>query len=76
MIKLTKLNHQPFAVSADLIKFVEQAPDTVLTLVTGEKLVVRESPEEVMRLILEFRRSIMFPALLRDSGNNDGDSRG
>ncbi len=37
MIKLTRLNNQPLVVNSDLIKCVENAPDTVLTLVTGEK---------------------------------------
>jgi flagellar protein FlbD len=59
MIRLTRLNNQPIAVNAELIKFVEQAPDTVLTLVTGEKLVVRESTEQVMRLAIEYRRSLL-----------------
>jgi flagellar protein FlbD len=61
MISLTKLNHQTFAVNSDLIKFVEQAPDTVLTLVTGEKLVVRESSAEVLARIMAFRRSVLLP---------------
>lgn len=60
MIRLTRLNNQPLAVNADLIKFVEQAPDTVLTLVTGEKLVVRETAKDVLDRILEFRRSILI----------------
>ncbi len=59
MIQLTKLNNQPFAVNADLIKFVEQAPDTVLTLISGEKIVVRENAEEVIRRIVEFRRVVL-----------------
>jgi flagellar protein FlbD len=59
MIQLTKLNNQPFAVNADLIKFVEQAPDTVLTLISGEKIVVRENAEEVIRRIIEFRRIVL-----------------
>jgi flagellar protein FlbD len=58
MIPLTKLNHQPFALNPDLIKFLEQAPDTVLTLVTGEKIVVLESSAEVLSRIVDFRRSI------------------
>jgi flagellar protein FlbD len=70
MIVLTKLHHQPFAVNSDLIKFVEQAPDTVLTLVTGEKLVVLESTEEVIRKVTEFRRSISIQ-LVR-SGESSG----
>jgi flagellar protein FlbD len=61
MIELTRLNGKTLAVNADLIKFVEQAPDTVLTLVTGEKLVVRESASEVMARIIGFRRALMAP---------------
>lgn len=59
MIELTRLNGKSLAVNADLIKFVEQAPDTVLTLVTGEKLVVKESSKTVMERIVEFRRSLI-----------------
>ena len=43
MIQLTRLNNHPLVVNSDLIKFVEQAPDTVITLLSGEKIVVRES---------------------------------
>ena len=59
MIQLTRLNGSPLVVNSDLIKFVEQAPDTVLTLVSGEKVIVRESAEEVLNRILEFRRSVL-----------------
>jgi len=59
MIQLTRLNNQPLMVNSDLIKYVERAPDTVLTLVSGEKLVVRESSEEVLGKIVEFRKSIL-----------------
>ena len=54
MIHLTRLNSQPLVVNADLIKFIENAPDTVITLLTGEKLVVRESVAEVLKRIGEF----------------------
>ncbi|HTZ73278.1 MAG TPA: flagellar FlbD family protein [Candidatus Aquilonibacter sp.] len=54
MIHLTRLNNQPLVVNADLIKFIENAPDTVITLLTGEKLVVRESVAEVLKRIGEF----------------------
>jgi flagellar protein FlbD len=54
MIRLTRLNGRPFIVNADLIKFIEQAPDTVITLVTGEKLVVRELVEDVLIRIHAF----------------------
>ncbi|HUI75240.1 MAG TPA: flagellar FlbD family protein [Candidatus Acidoferrum sp.] len=59
MIQLTRLNNQPLVVNSDLIKFVERAPDTVLTLVTGEKIVIRETTEQVLERIVEFRRSIL-----------------
>ena len=54
MIHLTRLNNRPFVVNADLIKYIENAPDTVITLLTGEKLVVRESVEEVLDRVHEF----------------------
>lgn len=59
MIQLTRLNNQPLVVNSDLIKFVEHAPDTVLTLVTGEKVVVRETSDEVLQKITSFRRTIL-----------------
>jgi flagellar protein FlbD len=59
MIQLTRLNNKPLAVNSDLIKFVEQAPDTVITLINGEKIVVRENAEQVLQRILQFRREIL-----------------
>ncbi len=59
MIQLTRLNSQPLAVNSDLIKFVEQAPDTVITLVSGEKIVVRESANEILERIVRLRRSVL-----------------
>ncbi len=59
MIQLTRLNNSPLTVNSDLIKFVEQSPDTVITLVNGEKVLVRESLSEVLDRILKFRRSIL-----------------
>ncbi|HZQ23152.1 MAG TPA: flagellar FlbD family protein [Terriglobales bacterium] len=63
MILLTRLNNQPLVVNSDLIKFVEQAPDTVITLVTGEKVLVRETAAQVMERIVEFRRSVLKGAM-------------
>jgi flagellar protein FlbD len=59
MIYLTRLNHQSLVVNSDLIKFIENAPDTVLTLTNGEKIVVREKPEEVVQRVIAFRRSLL-----------------
>jgi flagellar protein FlbD len=59
MIRVTRLNNQPFLINSDLIKFVEQAPDTLITLVSGEKLIVREKPEDIVDQIIHFRRSVL-----------------
>ena len=59
MIQLTRLNNQPLVVNSDLIKCVENAPDTVLTLVTGEKIIVRETTEQVLERVIAFRRAIL-----------------
>jgi flagellar protein FlbD len=59
MIQLTRLNNTRLAVNSDLIKYVEQAPDTVITLLNGEKLVVRETTEQVIERVLDFRRSVL-----------------
>jgi flagellar protein FlbD len=64
MIQLTRLNSHPLTVNSDLIKFIEQAPDTVLTLVNGEKLVVLESAQEVLDRVVQFRRSVLQGIML------------
>lgn len=55
MIALTRLNGSPLYVNGDLIKWAEAAPDTMLTLINGEKVVVRESCSEVVDLVLAQR---------------------
>jgi len=65
MIQLTRLNNTPLTVNSDLIKFIEQSPDTVITLVSGEKIVVREDAGQVVERILRFRRAVLegiYPA--------------
>ena len=62
MIQLTRLNNQPFAVNSDLIKFIENAPDTVVTLTNGEKIVVLETPELVIEKVIAFRRALFAGA--------------
>ena len=59
MIQLTRLNNSPLIVNSDLVKFVEQSPDTVITLVNGEKILVREKADEVLNRIVEYRRSVL-----------------
>jgi flagellar protein FlbD len=57
MIKLTRLDGELFILNAELIKYVEQRPDTFITLTTGERIVVTESPEDVMRLTIDYQRN-------------------
>ncbi len=59
MIQLTRLNNKPLMVNSDLIKFVEQSPDTLVTLITGEKIVVLEKLDEIVGRIIDFRRSVL-----------------
>jgi flagellar protein FlbD len=59
VIQLTRLNNTRLAVNCDLIKYVEEAPDTVITLLNGEKLVVRETTAEVIERFCEFRRAVL-----------------
>jgi len=53
------LNGNPIALNSDLIKFVENAPDTVITLINGEKIIVRETSDDVIHRILDFRRAVV-----------------
>jgi flagellar protein FlbD len=62
MIQLTRLNHVPLVLNSDLIEHIEVTPDTVVTLTTGQKIVVLESAEEVVERIIRFRRSIISGA--------------
>jgi flagellar protein FlbD len=62
MIELTRLNGSRLSINCDLIKHAESAPDTVLTLITGEKLVVLEPRSEVTRRTLDFRASVLRAA--------------
>jgi flagellar protein FlbD len=56
MIKLTRLGGEVFILNADLIRYVESRPDTFVTLVGGERIVVTESMDEVMRRAVEYQQ--------------------
>jgi flagellar protein FlbD len=68
MIRLTRLNKQPFVLNSDLIKFIENAPDTVISLVNGEKIVVLETGEQILARIVEFRRRLLDGLQMNLSG--------
>jgi flagellar protein FlbD len=57
MIKLTRLGGEAFVLNADLIRYVEARPDTFVTLTTGERLVVEESMDEVLRRAVAYQQA-------------------
>ena len=56
MIELTRLNGTRFLLNSDLIKCVEQTPDCVITLLSGEKMVVKETTDELVDRVVEYGR--------------------
>jgi flagellar protein FlbD len=68
MIKLTQLNGEGFVLNAELIRYVEHKPDTIITLTSGERLIVHESVDEVMDRAVRYQQSkflIPVPAAAR-----------
>jgi len=63
MIAVTRLNNTSIVVNPDLIVFIEETPDTIITLSNGEKIVVQEKVTEVIRRVINFRRSIFNPSI-------------
>jgi len=59
MIRLTRLNRVPLVVNSDLIEHIEVTPDTVISLTTGQKVMVLETAGEVIERVINFRRSIL-----------------
>jgi flagellar protein FlbD len=78
MIHVTRLNHKSLILNSDLIEQIEMTPDTVISLTTGEKIMVLESSDELVERVVNFRRSIACPtrplpvAKRASSEENDG----
>lgn len=60
MIKVTRLNNSELWVNAELIEFVEATPDTVISLVSNNKIIVKESPAAVVEAVVEYRQHILY----------------
>ena len=58
MITLTKLNGGQFVLIAELIKTVEETPDTVITITTGNKYIVKEKVDEVVKAVITYKKEI------------------
>ena len=58
MIRVTRINHRPLFLNSDLIEHMETTPDTVISLTNGQKYVVLEPAEDIVELVVEFRRRL------------------
>jgi flagellar protein FlbD len=58
MITLTRLDRRVIVLNADLIKMVEATPDTIITLVNGDTLIVRDSVDDVVRGVIDYQRQV------------------
>ena len=58
MILVTRLRGKSYVINSDLIEFVESTPDTVITLITGKKIIVTESIDEIVDKIVEYRQKV------------------
>ena len=59
MIEVTRLNGTTVLINSDLIETLEETPDTVISLTTGRKFIVKESRQEVKSLVKSYKRDIM-----------------
>lgn len=71
MIEVTRLNGTPMLLNSDLIKIAESSPDTMLTLIQGEKLIVRESCAEIQQKVLAYRAQLLAEVATRTGGSGD-----
>lgn len=58
MIEVTRINGSKILINDDLIEYVEETPDTVISLTTGKKVIVKESRQEIKNLVKLFRKEI------------------
>jgi len=58
VIRLTRINRQPIVLNSELVEHLESTPDTVITMTSGQKLIVLESSDEVVERIIEFRKDL------------------
>ena len=76
MVTLTRITGKKFALNPDLVERVDCTPDTVITLVDGTKYLVRESLDEVVRAILDYRAAVLATASAFERVGDNGARRG
>ena len=69
MVEVTKINGVKVLVNPDLIELVEETPDTVLTLTTGKKIIVKESRQQIKSLVKSYKREIMETGFEEENEN-------
>ncbi len=65
MIRVHRLNDQEFLINCELIEFVEETPNTVISMVSGRKIVVAETSEQIQTLIIEHKRKIFSSDIVK-----------
>lgn len=63
MIEVSKMNGATVMINADLIETVEETPDTVISFVTGKKIIVKESRQEIKNLVVLYKRDFMATSM-------------
>lgn len=63
MIFITKLNSQKIVINAELIEFIEETPETMITMTTGKKFVVKEKIEEIVGLVKKYKKELNLPII-------------
>lgn len=58
MIKVKRLNDKEFVVNSDLILYIEETPDTVISLTTGQKIIVMDSVDDIIKKVVEYKSKI------------------
>ncbi len=58
MIEVTRLNGKKLTINAEMIERVEESPDTVITLTNGNKLIVKESRQEIKNLVILYKKEV------------------
>jgi flagellar protein FlbD len=61
MIFITKINNQKVVINAELIEMIEQTPETMISMTTGKKFIVKEKLEEVVELVKKYKKELNLP---------------
>ena len=61
MIFITKLNNQKVVINGELIEMIEETPETMITMTTGKKFIVKEKLEEVVDLVKKYKKELNLP---------------